>query len=247
VIKDFFAGLFNKEVRQQQAFDKLVGRLVSKNMQHEERLAAIEQLAAEDSDRAIAALFRRWDLTADKQREDLAEKELLRDVLIEKGGRVLPHLKAHNDRSVNITWPLHVLKAVVEEVELVDELLRVLGKEQARVAAFKPEKKVALLRLLSDYDDARITAAACASLDDFDPDVRFEAIQLIVRVGDDSARGPLVDRLISDDEDAGRVREAILECLATRQWSVADRRADVTPHLGTRFEIAGSGQVQPRA
>jgi len=244
VIKNFVAGLFNKDVRQQQAFDKLVGRLVSKNMQHEERLGAIEALAYEDSDRAISALFRRWDLTADKQREDVAEKELLRDVLIEKGAKVLPHLRAHNDRSVNITWPLQVLKAIASPEDVVEELLRVLAREQARIASFKPEKKVALLRLLSDYEDERITPAGCVSLADFDPDVRFEAIQLLVEAGDDRAIEPMLDRLVSDEEDAGRVREGILEALMARGWSVQARKAEVTPFLGSRFEIAPTGLVQ---
>ena len=146
-------GWFDPEERKQRAFDKAVARLVSKNHQHEERMIVIESLADEETAEADAALFRRWDMISDKKREDVAEKEYLAEILVKKGRSILPHLRMHNDRSVNITWPIQVLKRIVDDDAVTEELLRLLMREQQRVAAFKPEKKIRILQMLGEFED----------------------------------------------------------------------------------------------
>ena len=106
--------IFKAEARKKKAFDKMRGKLVSRNYQHDDRMWCIQQLAEMDTDDATRALFRRWDMVADKKREDTTEKEYLADVLAEKAEGMLPFLREHNDRSVNITWPIQVLRRVVE-------------------------------------------------------------------------------------------------------------------------------------
>jgi hypothetical protein len=241
-LKDLLS-VFDAEARKKKSFERLVTRLLSKNHQHEDRMAAIEQLAAMDSKEATSALFRRWDMMADKAREDQAEKEYLLDVLVGMGPKMLDALREHNDRSPNVTWPIQVLRKVATEEDVVTELLRVLGREQARLASWKPEKKARLLQLLSDHEDARIEAAALLSLHDFDEHVRFEAVQLLQKRGGDTAAAPLVDRLLHRDEDSARVREAILRALAARGWSVAERKDSVQALLGSAWKIAASGML----
>ena len=119
--------IFNAEARKQKSFDKMRAKLVSKNMQHDDRMWCIQQLAEMDNEEATRALFRRWDMVSDKKREDLAEKEYLADVLVQKGDSMLASLREHNDRSVNITWPIQVLRRIATDEEVVDELVRVLA------------------------------------------------------------------------------------------------------------------------
>jgi len=242
-IKEFFTGLTG-EGRQQKLFDKMVSKLVSRNYQHEDRLWAIEQLAQANSPEATSALFRRWDMVADKKREDVAEKERLSELLVAKGPSVLPFVQEHNNRSINITWPIKVLKQVVGDTEVVTELLRVLAREQARLASFKPEKKLRLIQLLADYvEDERIAAAMLPILDDFDADVRFEAVNLLGKIGDESTCGPLIERLCSEEEDSLRVQQAIVEAVHARSWKVLDRKDAITEHLGDKYRIGPKGTL----
>jgi hypothetical protein len=241
-VKDFF-GLFDADKRRQKSFDRLVGRLVSRNHQSEDRMAVIEELARLDSPEADAALFRRWDMMADKKREDVAEKEYLADVLSAKGEGVVQHLKSHNDRSANVTWPLQVLRRISGDGAVVDEILRVLAAEQQRVASFKPEKKIRLLQLLADFEDSRIEAVAIVSLSDFDETVRWEAAQQLGRVGEDLACTALIDRLGHEEEDSLRVRRGIVTALFDRQFKVLDRRDELGPHLGDDFRIGPKGTL----
>jgi HEAT repeat protein len=241
-VKDLFS-LFDSEKRRQKSFDRLVSRLVSRNHQSEDRMAVIEELARMQDPEADAALFRRWDMMADKKREDVAEKEYLADVLTSKGADIVVHLKAHNDRSANVTWPLQVLRRVAGDDAVLDEILRVLDAEQRRLASFKPEKKTRLLQLLSDFEDPRIEAAAVVSLADFDAEVRWEASQQLGRVGGDTGCDALIERLNNEDEDSIRVRRGIVSALFDRQFKVLARREEVTPHLGEDYRIGPKGTL----
>lgn len=241
-LKDLFS-VFDADARRQKAFDKTVTRLVSRNHQHEERMACIEQLAIMDTPEANRALFRRWDMMADKKRDDVAEKEFLLAVLVEKGTAILPFLREHNDRSTNVTWPIQAMRRIVDTNAVIEELLRVLKTEQERLAAFKPEKKTRLLQLLSDYNDPRVTEAAITSLDDFNETVRWEAAQVLSKCGDERARDALLDRLVHADEDSIRVRAALVGALHDGKWSVLDRKEDMAPHLGTDYRIGPRGSL----
>ena len=246
-LKDVFEGLFDKKVRDQRAFDKIVSQLVSKNRQHEERMQCIEALATMNSLRANTALFRRWDMQADKSREDLAEKQYLSEVLIAKGDTILPCLREHNERSINITWPIQVMMQVTDSGAVVEELLRILAIEMKRVASFKPEKKVRAMQLLADFEDERIEPLALLALHDFDPNVRFEAVQLLAKSQGREVRDALIDRLNHEDEDSGRIRDSILALLVDGKYQVTDRKADLEAHMGSQWRIGPKNNLVPSA
>jgi HEAT repeat protein len=242
---DYVQALFDPAKRERRSFEKLVGKLVSKNYQHEDRMLAIETLSEMDTPQATTALFRRWDMSADKDREDRAEKEYLAQVLVAKGERMLPMLRKHLDRSLNVTWPLQVMRQVSDEYDVVTEILRVLAAESARLASFKPEKKVHLIRALWDQNDERTGLAVVPLLDDFDETVRYEAAGLIGRKGDASFVEPLVNRIAHEDEDSARVRGAILEVLVEAGWRVSDHKDKLAGHLGD-YIIGHAGALQKK-
>ena len=86
-IKDLFS-VFSADARKEKAFDKMRSKLVSRNHQHDDRMWCIQQLAEMDTVEGTRALFRRWDMVADKKREDITEKEYLADVLADAGADV---------------------------------------------------------------------------------------------------------------------------------------------------------------
>ena len=236
--------IFSAEARKQKAFDKMRAKLVSKNMQHDDRMWVIQQLGEMDTDDATRALFRRWDMVSDKKREDITEKEYLADVLAAKGSALLPFLQEHNDHSINITWPIQVLRRVVDAEAVVAELVRVLNAETSRAASFRPEKKLRVIELLADFPtDARVTPAVLPCLSDFDADVRFEAAHLLGRVGTEEARAGLVGQVCSAEEDSGRVRKALLQAIYDRGFEVVDRKDEIAPHLGDDWRIGPKGTL----
>lgn len=242
-MREWIQGLFNSEARERRAFEKLAMKLVSKNQQHEDRMLALESLSEIDTPEAIAALFRRWDLTADKEREDRAEKEYLQKILVSKGPRMIDALRAHNDRSLNVTLPVQVLKQVQGAEDVTSEILRVLENEGKRLASFRPEKKVTLLRLLREQDDARIADATEPFLNDFDESVRCEAAQLLGHKGTDASRDALIARLTHEDEDSARVKGAILGAFAAMGWNMKSVAKQIKANLGQDWVLGSDGKV----
>jgi hypothetical protein len=216
---------FDSEGRRQRTFDRLVTKVVSKNQQHDDRMYAIQTLCEMDTDQALSAVFRRWDLKADKEREDRAEKEFLADLLAEKGSRILPFVAKHLDRSPNVTWPLQVLARVSDDATVVEEILRVLQKEGAGVS-FNSVKKVHLLQLLAEYEDDRTNDVVVAFLNDDDESVRFSAANTLSAQGTESSGSALLARLVAPEEDSNRVKSAILGSLADRSWPVTSQPID---------------------
>lgn len=236
--------LFSADARKQKAFDRMRAKLVSKNQQHDDRMWCIQQLAEMDTDDATRALFRRWDMVSDKKREDIVEKEYLAEVLVQKGRGVLEFVREHNDRSVNITWPIQVMRRVVADEEVVEELLRALAHENNRAASFRPEKKLRLIQLLADYpDDPRLTEGVLPCVSDFDADVRYEAAQLLGSAGGEEARDALLNQLCSAGEESARVRQAILQALHARGHSVVERKEELAPLLGDFWRIGPKGAL----
>ena len=216
---------FDSDGRRERSFGRLVTKVVSKNMQHEDRMYAIQALCEMDSDESLSAVFRRWDIKADKEREDRAEKEFLADLLAEKGDRVIPFISQHLDRSPNVTWPLQVMRRVSASDVVVTEIIRVLEKEGAGVS-FQATKKVHLLQLLEEFEDERIAEASTPFLADDDESVRFAAANTIARKGVESDASLLVARLVSSSEDSARVKAAILGGLADRGWAPTGQPID---------------------
>jgi hypothetical protein len=178
-----------------------------------------------DTDASLSAVFRRWDLKADKDREDRTEKEFLADILAEKGTRILPFVAAHLDRSPNVTWPLQVLQRVSSDEVVVSEIVRVLDGLAGHIS-FQAIKTVNLLQLLAEFEDERITEAVIPFLADHDESVRFTAGNTLGVAGDDSSAPALLARLVDPAEDSNRVKSAFLGSLADRGWPIDGQPVD---------------------
>jgi hypothetical protein len=241
--------LFDKEKRAERAYEKTARRLLNRNAQHDERMAAIGALAeyANDGrDGALQVIFQRFELSADKPTEDLTEREFASDVLAEFGDRTAKVGREYLKVSKNITWPVKVLRRVADDTVTVDILLdaltAVLDKD-----TFQPERKNRLIELLSDFDDERIQAVVARALEDFDESVRFQATETLFLLADERAREPLLDLLTNDDEESDRIRQRILRGLAELGWPVTGYRKAVEALLEEGQRIDRSGRIRQTA
>ena len=236
--------LFDVDQRKQKNLEKLGNRLLSRSHQHEDRMAAIEELASIRTPESIGALFRRYDVSADKERDDRREKEYLADVLVAMGDEMLPQLREHLQRSTQVVLPAGILARVLDSPGVVSELLPILEAELARHAAFKPEKKVRLIQVLSAQDDDRIAPVLERALSDFDETVRFEAAQALARREPRFSGPVLVSRLVGGHEESNRVKASILAALAILAWPTSDASDSVRRSLLPGYSVDAEGRVQ---
>jgi HEAT repeat protein len=236
--------LFDGDQRKQKNLEKLANRLVSRSQQHEDRMAAIDELSQMRTPEATSALFRRYDVQSDKERDDRREKEYLADVLVAMGEEMLPQLREHMARSTQVVLPAGVLARVVGPERVVDELIPILEAELERLAAFKPEKKARLIQVLGEYDDPRISPLMERALADFDETVRFEAAQGLSR-REAAVSGPaLMARLLGGHEESNRVRGAILAALAVLAFPLVGDLDLVRRSLLPGYTVDAQGRIQ---
>ena len=76
-----------------------------------------------------------------------------------------------------------------------------------------------------------------------DDTVRIAAVECLEAHADEKAREPLLDALVSDDEDSVRVRTRITESLERLAWDVKGFRKKVEAVLPEPYRVSSKGKV----
>jgi|SRR5262245_2015003 len=235
-----FLDKFSKDGREQRAREKNAARAVDKYAQSPDRMKALQALRDDGSTEALHALMKRFGMMYDKTIEDEQEKEWVFEMLVEKGGAVLPALKRYMASADSISWPLRLLDKVVDGKEgRIDVIAEVLERHEPGYER-DPTKKIQLLTHLGSLKHARVPPLVVPYLEDMDEGVRYAALETLMRQADEAAaRTPLLDLFAK--EDSLRLRLRIADGFSELGWSVADRRADVEKGLPDTFQIEARG------
>jgi len=236
----------SKEARDNRAYEKTGKRALNRNAQHEDRMGAIEALAAyanEGRKDALDFVLRRFELTTDKAPEDNKEKQFARDVLEAFGADAVDPIRRHIAVSEAVVWPVQVLARVADQATVVEAVLEVLEAEFNK-DSFKPNKKLRLLEQLGGLVDERIEPVVERGLVDFDESVRFQSIETLLELGDERALEPLLKALTDPQEESERIRLRILRGLQEREWPVTGFRKQVEEMLPEGHHVDKGGRIR---
>ncbi len=238
-LKDLFGGGSAKS-----KIDKYVKVITNPYTQSVDRYAAMEKLLADKSDEALVGLMKRFTVVATKSIEDEEEKGWVYRQLSGLGAKVLPALKQFCLESENVAWALRILEDVASEAqewEVLDAMLERHPPEYAR----DPKTKLQILTHVAEIDDPHVVDTLIKYVDDPDEGVRFFAVEQLVDIAEERAKGPLVARLGNPQEDSIRLRTRVLDGLATLGWDISEHLAVVTANLGNEHAVA-KGKVVRR-
>ena len=209
---DFFTGGAEGQLKRH------VKRVRNLNAQAEDRQASAYWLAENGSEEAIYGLLGRFGVTYEQGMKDAQEKELIRDLLLDLGPKVVEPIKKWVRKNQAFAIPLQVLEEIEGPGAVVDVLLDMMGRE---VDPFKPEKKRQILIKLAEYQDPRITERVPALLHDFDEGVRYAAVEALLAQEDEEAvRKELAQALANRQEESNRLRVRIAEAFQNRGWKL---------------------------
>ncbi len=239
-------GLFDfmsKERRDQRAFDRHAGRVLRKTRAKDERMdESIHYLAELGTDEALFVLLKRYDVTIQSESMDRFEKELIHDLLVEKGARAIPPIVRYLQTSDAVTWPIQALRKITTDEKVVEAVLEVLDAEFDK-DTFKPDKKARMLELLRDHDDERIAPVVVKGLKDFDETIRFGAVDCLLAQGDEVAREPLLALLTDEEEESQRIKQRIIEGFVETGWTVKGFRKAVEAMLPAEHWVDRQGRI----
>ncbi len=230
-----FLGLFGKSGN----LKKHVTRVANKRAQAVDRWDSIQALSAAKTEEAVEALITRFAFSIDPRITDQEEKDLAFRGIIGAGDVAIPpllrSLKAVKSDG-SISWPIKMLKSLLDEERLTTELLALLEDMDTEYER-DPEKKHQTLAQLSDRSDPRIRAAAVRFLDDVNEPCRFYAASAVLAQADaQEAQAELEERLI--EEESVRVRAHILDGFIEHEYVVAKADA-IRPQLPSGYSIDG--------
>jgi HEAT repeat protein len=223
---------------------KLVKRLTESSGEDAPRIEAAEKLAEWGTPEALEALLKRFTISSKVMTQDIEEKRMVVDMLVEKGRAsvepILRFLSTHH----HVEWPVQALSKILTREELVPRLVESLEKAAAASAFSPPEQKSDLIRAMRGHVTPEIAAALRQFLADDDDDVRIAAIEAIAEAGDD-AREPLLDAWVSAD-GRPRIRIRIAEVFAEKEWPVKGYRPTIEETLPGGFQLTAKGVIRGR-
>jgi hypothetical protein len=195
-----------------------LARLAGDKMaQNYDRQEAIDELAKAGTAEAAEALLRRFSFSMEPSITDQEEKEAAAEGIVAAGEAAIEPIRKYCARAESLTWPLKVLRRIVGEEQMADELLALLEEFDVEYMR-NPEPKIQLISVLEEYpsDDARVGVEPF--LVDVNESVRFHATTTCFSMNDDRSVPALVGALA--EEESLRVKNRIASGLVEKGWTV---------------------------
>ncbi|HEX4999307.1 MAG TPA: HEAT repeat domain-containing protein [Terriglobia bacterium] len=237
---DFFRRGSQPSPRQ---IEKLVKRLVEPVGEDGPRIEAAERLADMNTPEATYALAKRFTISSKVITQDIEEKRMVTRMLTEKGADAVDPLLRFIKSNPQVDWPMQALSNILPPQELTPKLVAVL-EDVAQNPFTSPEHRAGLIKAMHGHVTPEIGATLKKSLYDDDDDVRITAVEAIEELGDE-AREPLLEAFV-DADDRPRIRIAIAEVFARKEWPVKGHRPTVEANLPNGFHLNAKGVIRRR-
>ncbi|WP_434047319.1 MULTISPECIES: HEAT repeat domain-containing protein [Sorangium] len=221
--------------------------VADKRAQTYDRLDAIQSLAAMKSADAAAALLRRFTFSIDPSITDQEEKDLAFRGIVDAGKDAVPAVVEFCLKAEALTWPLKVLREVLDEADCRAELVRLLDRFDTEYAR-NVEPKQQLIVALGDIKGDDVRLAVERFLEDVNETVRFHAVQTTFSQDNEASVAALVKMLPA--EESVRVKNKVAEGLMGRGWTVpAELRASANQALqdSNGFSVGPDGKLRKGA
>jgi HEAT repeat protein len=188
-----------------------------------DRAEAIEQLCSLKTPEAAAALLRRFTFSIDPSITDQEEKESAFAGIVEVGEPAVPHILAFCEKAEVLTWPLRMLKDILNEDAYVEELLKLVDGQDTDYSR-NVEPKIQLLSALEEVRGTPVREAAERFLEDVNENVRFHAVVATFEQGE-VASIPALARALGEEESV-RIKNKICDGFVHRGWKLPASQLD---------------------
>jgi len=228
-------------LRTRSPIERLTKRVTETAGEDGPRIEAAQKLADMESPEATFALAKRFTISSKVITQDIEEKRMVVNMLAAKGDRAVEPLLRFLKTYHQVEWPVQALARILPTEQLIPKLVTVL-EDVAQNPFTSPEHRSSLIKAMHGHITPEIAAALRKSLDDDDDDVRIAAVHAIAEMGE-SAREGLLEAFAAA-EDRPRIRIAIAELFADRDWAVKGFRPTIEANLPDGFHITSKGHIR---
>jgi hypothetical protein len=247
-----------REEKEARSIARLLKKTLEKFGPPENRQGAIEELGALRSEAGVEALLLRYTIRVDPGITDDEEKQRVHALVLEAGKKALPAITRFILSRDEVSWPLRALADLLPEPEVVKVLVEALRKAAAEYSRV-PEKKVLLLRALSQHRSVDAVPAALPFLEDMDDEVQIAAAHAIAAQavppegaaavappapGGETGREAILQAFVRAHEHSNaRVKEALAGILAETPWDVKGYTPKVEAALPAGYKLDSRARV----
>ena len=205
------------------------------------RIEAAQKLADMESPEATFALAKRFTISSKVITQDIEEKRMVVSMLAAKGEKAVEPLLRFLKSYHQVEWPVQALAQILPREQLIPRLVGVL-EDVAQNPFTSPEHRSSLIKAMHGHVTPEIAAALKRSLEDDDDDVRIAAVHAVSEMGEDARE--ILLQAFAASEDRPRIRIAIAEVFADRDWPVKGYRPTVEANLPEGFHITAKGHIR---
>jgi len=194
--------------------------VADKRAQTYDRAEAIRVLSEMRTAEAAEALLKRFNFSIDPSITDQEEKESAFDGVVACGKsdkEVVPVVVAACEKAEVLTWPLRILRELLNDKSYKKELLS-LAEAFDTDYARNVEPKLQVIGALGEVkgEDARL--AIERFLEDSNESVRFTAVQSTFAQGDEASIAPLVKMM--ESEESIRIKNKVCKGFVDSKWKL---------------------------
>ncbi len=233
-----FLGIFGKK-SDAAGIRKHAERVANKRAQAYDRWESIQALAQMKTKESVHALLPRFTFYVQPSITDQEEKDAVFAALVEAGEVGIEPIVAFMRKAESIAWAIKILDKIAPSEVVVGHLTDLLSTMDIEYER-DPERKNQILNALAERKDPRIEAAVVRFLGDMNETVRFNTVAaLSAQEAIASQTQAIVACLCA--EDSVRVRNRILDALASARVSVSPQEEQVKPRLTQGWALDPGG------
>jgi hypothetical protein len=234
-----FLGIFGKKSDSPAGIRKHADRVANKRAQAYDRWESIQALANMRSKEAVEALLPRFTFYVEPSITDQEEKDAVFSGIVEAGAVGMEPVVAFMRKAESISWAIKILDKIAPQDFVVANLIALLETMDIEYQR-DPERKNQILTTLAERKDPRIEAAVSRFLGDMNETVRFNTVAVLSTQEAITSQSQAIIACLCT-EDSVRVRNRILEALATAKVSVSPQEEQVKPRLTQNYTLDSSG------
>jgi len=156
---------------------------------------------------------------AGKDQKEISTDPLTPDEVAELRDAIVTGARQYCERAENLTWPLKVMRALLDDEAYEEQLLELLGQHDTEYTR-NVEPKLNILAAMEEVKTDAIRSAVEEYLDDVNETVRFHAVLTIFDQGDSRSIPALVK--MCEQEESVRIKNKVAEGMIDNGWSVPD-------------------------
>lgn len=197
--------------------------VADKRAQTYDRAEAIRVLSEMKTGEAAEALLKRFQFSIDPSITDQEEKEAAFSGVVGCGEAAVPFVIATCERAEVLTWPLRILRELLNDAAYKKELLTLAASYDTDYAR-NVEPKLQVVGALGEVkgDDAR--AEVERFLEDSNENVRFTAVQALFEHANEGSVDALLKLL--EAEESIRIKNKVCAGFVTSGWKIPSSAID---------------------